>query len=109
VYKSTCNEIFACSICWIIFACHQLKSGGVIRKFLSLLIWQPISKLCLSIYLLHLFYIYYTLDFGIGVKSLPGLQWLIQVNIGDIVISSLLGLVFYLFVEAPLAKLIALL
>lgn len=47
---------WAIAICWIIYACHKLKTGGVIRWILSLPEWQPIAKMSLSMYLVHLPY-----------------------------------------------------
>ncbi|XP_070500112.1 O-acyltransferase like protein-like [Chironomus tepperi] len=41
------------SVSWIIIACHQ-NHGGIAKKFLSLSIWLPISKLSYCIYLIHL-------------------------------------------------------
>jgi peptidoglycan/LPS O-acetylase OafA/YrhL len=41
------------SVSWIIIACHQNR-GGIVKKFLSLSIWLPISKLSYCIYLVHL-------------------------------------------------------
>lgn len=105
IYDSIRHEIFAVAICWIIFACHNLKSGGYLRSFLSYTFWQPISKLCLSIYLVHFIYIGFTMDYG-KVFNVPGLGWLIHISIGDIIISSLIALIFHLFVEAPLVKII---
>jgi hypothetical protein len=50
--------------------------------------------------MVHLIYIMYTMDYG-KVSRLPGLRWLIHVSVGDIVVSSMLGLVLHLFIEAP--------
>lgn len=47
---------WAAGICWIIFACHKLQTGGIVRWFLCLPHWQPIARMSLSIYLVHLFY-----------------------------------------------------
>jgi peptidoglycan/LPS O-acetylase OafA/YrhL len=48
------KRIFWClSLAWIILACH-LSYGGIFKRFLSLLIWMPISKLSFCIYLVHL-------------------------------------------------------
>jgi len=41
------------SVSWIIIACHQNR-GGIVKKFLSLSIWLPVSKLSYCIYLVHL-------------------------------------------------------
>jgi hypothetical protein len=45
------------------------------------------------------------MDYG-KVSRLPGLRWLIHVSVGDIVVSSMLGLVLHLFIEAPAVKII---
>lgn len=105
IFESTQHELFACAIAWIIYACHVLKSGGVLRKFLCQDFWQPLSKLCLSIYMIHYVYIMNTMDYG-KVSRLPGLKWLIHVSIGDIVVSSTIGLILHLFIEAPTVKII---
>lgn len=52
---------WAYEICWIIFACQKLKSGGFIRWFLCLPQWQPIARMSLSMYLVHPIYIFVTL------------------------------------------------
>jgi peptidoglycan/LPS O-acetylase OafA/YrhL len=41
------------ALAWIILACH-LSYGGVVKRFLSLSIWLPVSKLSFCIYLVHL-------------------------------------------------------
>lgn len=52
---------WAIGISWIIFACQILKTGGFIRWFLSLPHWQPIGRMSLSMYLIHLFYQFTTM------------------------------------------------
>ena len=47
---------WAIAISWMIFACEKLKTGGIIRWFLSLPQWQPIAKMSLSMYLVHVIY-----------------------------------------------------
>ncbi|CRK88955.1 CLUMA_CG002572, isoform A [Clunio marinus] len=49
--------IWSLHTAWIIYACHYLKSGGIIRRFLEHHMWQPLAKLCLSIYLTHYLFI----------------------------------------------------
>lgn len=49
---------WAGAIFWIIFACQKLKTGGIIRWFLSLPQWQPIARMSLSMYLVHVVYQY---------------------------------------------------
>jgi peptidoglycan/LPS O-acetylase OafA/YrhL len=106
IYDSISKETWACSICWIIFACQYLKSGGFIRKFLSNNLWQPLSKMCLSIYLLHFLYIFMTVS---DQKQLQVVEiwWQIHIHIGDVFISLILAAMFYILVEAPTANIIA--
>ena len=98
--------LWSCAICWIIFACHHLKTGGYIRSFLSLHFWQPLSKLCLSVYLVH--YIYINFLETDSFQPLKGFSvfWMIQISAGDILISFFLGALFHVVVEAPITNLI---
>lgn len=50
------RNLWAVSICWIIFACQHLKTGGIVRWFLSLPHWQPFARMGLSMYILHILY-----------------------------------------------------
>lgn len=44
------------AVSWMIFACQKLRTGGIIRWFLSLPQWQPIGRMSLSMYLVHVIY-----------------------------------------------------
>lgn len=50
------RNLWAVALCWIVFACQNLKTGGIIRWFLSVPQWQPISRMGLSMYLLGAVY-----------------------------------------------------
>lgn len=107
IYESMHRDLWAASICWIIFACHQLNSGGVLRSFLSSVYWQPLSKLCLSTYLIHFVYIL------LSHLNLKELHWVntwgqFPIYIADIGISTVLGTLFFLMIEAPTAGIIQL-
>lgn len=52
-YDSLKRICWCLAIAWIILACH-LSYGGIVKRFLSLSIWLPISKLSFCIYLVHL-------------------------------------------------------
>ncbi|KAL7035543.1 hypothetical protein ACKWTF_008434 [Chironomus riparius] len=52
-YNAFRRVCWCLSISWIVIACHQ-NCAGFVKKFLSLSIWLPISKLSYCIYLLHL-------------------------------------------------------
>lgn len=107
IYEALCRQLWAISICWIIYACHQLASGGILRRFLSMNLWQPLSKLCLSTYLVH--YIYLTLTFA----NQKDFQWhdewaQIHIYVGDIIMSFAFGLILYIMVEAPSVRILQL-
>jgi peptidoglycan/LPS O-acetylase OafA/YrhL len=105
-YDAVSKELWAISICWIIFACHHLKSGGLIRSFLSHHSWQPLSKMCLSIYLIHFLYITMTIA-NQKVWQKPETWWQIHIHTGDVFISIILAAGFWVSVEAPTANVIA--
>jgi len=46
------HALWATAVGWIILACYY-GFGGFINRFLSHKYWQPISRMCLSIYLIH--------------------------------------------------------
>jgi peptidoglycan/LPS O-acetylase OafA/YrhL len=106
IYESISHIAWASAICWIVFACHRLKSGGMIRRFLSHHFWQPLSKLCLSIYLVHYIYIISTVE---KVQQISNASVMIGINLSDILVSISLATVFHLLVELPAANVLELL
>lgn len=107
LYESVWRELWTLSICWIVFACHLLKSGGIVRWFLSLNLWQPLSRMSLSIYLINFVYIKLTL---VNQKSVPELDawWQMHIYTADLVLAICFGAILYLTVEAPTMKLLSL-
>lgn len=105
LYESVWRELWTLSICWIVFACQYLESGGIIRWFLSLSLWQPLSRMSLSIYLINFVYIKLTL---VNQKSVPDLDswWQMHIYTADIVLAVIFGGILYLAVEAPTMRLI---
>lgn len=98
-YDSIVKEAWVCSIVWIIFACHYLKSGGVFRRFLVSRFWQPISKMCMSVYLTHYFCI--SLSIAADQKENIDVSSQIQRHIRDVLVSIPVAAVFFAVVEAP--------
>lgn len=94
------RELWAASICWIVFACHQLETGWLVRSFLSSTFWQPLSKLCLSIYIAQYSYIFMTYVSQKDLEYIP-ISWQAHVHVGDLVVALTFGKLLYLFVEAP--------
>lgn len=101
-YDAVQRELWACSICWIVFACHKLKSGGIIRRFLSHPSWQPLSKLTLSMYLFHPVYFLFTNGYYTGNFNF---QWIMHLHFGDIVFSIIAATFAFVLIEAPVARL----
>lgn len=99
----TYREPWALTICWIIFACHQLNSGGLLRIFLSLPLWQPLSKICLCAYLVEFPYIM-IMDANRKNSLWMHAWWQIHIYIGDIAVSFILGVILYLCVEVPVSR-----
>lgn len=56
LYDSLSRVAWSIALCYIIFACVH-NSGGVVNWYLSHPLWQPISRVCYAIYLLHFFVI----------------------------------------------------
>jgi peptidoglycan/LPS O-acetylase OafA/YrhL len=56
IYAGFHRFVWATSVSWIIFACHVLKTGGIIKWFLELRQFQPICRMGLSLYLVHCIY-----------------------------------------------------
>ena len=87
------------SVAWIIFAC-QNGSGGIIRWFLSLRLWQPFGRMGLSIYLTHRVYQHIT-----TFNQKQPIQWDFftetQKFYGDILVAIFLGALLFLSVETP--------
>lgn len=53
MYDILSRVFWAVAICYVVFACHH-GYGGLINWFLSHPLWQPLSRLSYSIYLVHL-------------------------------------------------------
>lgn len=53
IYDSFKRITWCLALGWMILACH-LNHGGIVKRFLSLPIWLPISKLSFCIYLIHM-------------------------------------------------------
>lgn len=100
------RSIWSLTTSLFVLAFHLSKIGGIFRWFFSLEIWQPFSKLTLSIYLIHTMYLDSTSSY-LWKKSAFGCWFTFTLYVNDIVISVVLGTFLYLFVEAPLGHLIS--
>lgn len=100
LYDSVYRELWSCAIAWIVYACHHLKSGAILRCFFSHRLWQPLSKTCLSVYLTHFVYLTLT-HYNQKEIQWVNLWWQVHIHIADIVISFFIGFLFFLIVEAP--------
>lgn len=105
VYRTVYRSIWAISLCWIVFACQKLQTGGILRWFLSLTMWQPLSKIGFSLYLFHRVYLFSTTSWNVKNKMF-GEYYTIFLAVTDIVITTVLGLLFHLIIEAPISRIL---
>jgi hypothetical protein len=104
IYDLFSRELFSLSISWIIVYCQKFNFNGLINRVLSHHCWQPFSKMCLSIYLVH--YVYMTLTLANQKQSyFVDTWWLLHIFIGDVIICFMLSLIFYLTIESPMTQL----
>jgi peptidoglycan/LPS O-acetylase OafA/YrhL len=102
-YNSLYRSLWAIAVAFIIFACHN-GSGGIVKWFLCLPVFQPLTRMSLSIYLSHRFY---------QIVSIASLKQpvylepeaLLHTYFGDVVMSLITGTIVYLTIEAPFATL----
>lgn len=87
------------ALSWIVFAC-QSGSGGVVRTFLSLPHLQPVSKLGLSMYLVHLIYQHLLIMNVQQPIYFDEWQWT-HSFFGDLFATSFLAVCLHLVVEQP--------
>jgi peptidoglycan/LPS O-acetylase OafA/YrhL len=118
IYAGFHRFVWATAVGWIIFACHVLKTGGIIKWFLELRQFQPICRMGLSLYLIHPIYQLTTffrfkqvLFFDVGLMVSFLLNFLIQLKFkhlqfhffwGDIVVAIVLATFLYLTLENPI-------
>ncbi|XP_068083089.1 nose resistant to fluoxetine protein 6 [Anabrus simplex] len=99
LYHSLGRPGWGLGIALVVFLCHT-GYGGVIDSFLSWPWFQPLSRLCYSIYLIHL---------SVQMNKIYSLRTIVYMSddnimrefFGDLVISLLLGIVMSLTFESP--------
>ncbi|CRK88313.1 CLUMA_CG002092, isoform A, partial [Clunio marinus] len=100
IYIAFSRLLWSIAISWIIFACYKLKTGGIVRWFLSLPYWQPLARMSLSMYLVHPIY---QMTAMINHKDVITYEiWpMLHVYWGDVFATIFLGAFLYLTFEAP--------
>lgn len=100
LYDASGRVIWSIALCYIIFACVQ-NSGGPINWFLSHPLWQPFSRLCYSIYLLHFPVVMVTMA---SMKTSPYFSELIAFHafIGNYTLTVFVSLIATLAFESPI-------
>lgn len=90
----------------IIMSCMFFPKRNLLQWFLSHPLWQPLSKLTLSIYLIHWIYLFIT---GNNFKDLAHYDswWMFHIFLGDVMASIMLATVLYLCIEAPFSKILS--
>lgn len=105
IYESL-KAIAWCSIAtWIIVSCH-LSSGNIVKSFLSLPFWIPISKLSFCIYLMHI----PVQTMFLSSMRVPGYFSLVRVLFqffGDFGVAFIVAFMWAMVFEYPTLRLIA--
>ncbi|KAL7012540.1 hypothetical protein ACKWTF_014911 [Chironomus riparius] len=101
-YLATFRNAFACGVAWIIFGCEN-GTGGVVRWFLSWPHWQPISRMGLSVYLIHPIYQSIVI-FGQNQPIHFDEITFVHAYFGDILVVLVLSTVLYLTFEVSFAN-----
>ncbi|XP_070501268.1 nose resistant to fluoxetine protein 6-like [Chironomus tepperi] len=94
------RNLWGVALCWIIFACQNLKTGGIIRWFLSLPQWQPISRMGLSMYLVGAVY-QVMMILNQRVPLYLNVWQLVPILLSDVFMIIILSTITYLAFEAP--------
>ncbi|XP_016976447.1 nose resistant to fluoxetine protein 6 [Drosophila rhopaloa] len=90
-------------LCWVVFACMQ-GYGGLANSFLSFPLWQPLSKLSYSAYIIHMFI--ESLNGGITRTNTYFSDYQVMLRFwGDFGFTMLLAFAIYILIEAPFGSL----
>uniref|UniRef100_T1JPE3 Acyltransferase 3 domain-containing protein n=1 Tax=Strigamia maritima TaxID=126957 RepID=T1JPE3_STRMM len=57
LYYALAHSTWSLALSWMIYACCN-GFGGFVNRFLSLLVWKPLSRLTYSAYLIHMLIIH---------------------------------------------------
>ncbi|XP_055304016.1 uncharacterized protein LOC129569308 [Sitodiplosis mosellana] len=100
LYDALSRVVWSIAICFIIFACVN-NHGGVVNRFLSHPLLQPISRLSYSIYLLHIGVIMATAS-ALNVPLYFSVSNAINVSISVYVITIFVSIIASLAFESPI-------
>lgn len=101
-YYTICAFIWSASLCWIIVAC-QYGYGGVVNRVLSWKVFIILGKASYLVYLSHfmILFVYYA-NQSLLLEPTPIVM--IYIIIGNILFSTLLGIVLCIVYELPWLK-----
>ena len=100
LYDALSRVFWSIALCYIIFACVH-NSGGPVNWFLSHPLWQPISRICYAIYILHFIVV---LIMGATLKTPPYFSELSAFHtfIGNYILVVCISIVATLAFESPI-------
>lgn len=102
LYLATFRTAFATGVAIMIFLCYY-KSGSIIRWLLSLPQWQPIGRMGLSIYLVHIIF-----QTTIQQNQRQAMYFselsMVHAYMGDIIAVLIIGAILFLAIENPIIK-----
>ncbi|XP_054707093.1 nose resistant to fluoxetine protein 6-like [Uloborus diversus] len=103
VFAALHRTTFTIGVAWVAFACVT-GHGGPVNKFLSSSLLAPVSRLTFMIYLMHSLVIWVRMA-SLRERINYSHYNLLYEYMGNIIVSLLLTMPFYLLLEAPLSNL----
>ncbi|XP_031627930.1 nose resistant to fluoxetine protein 6-like [Contarinia nasturtii] len=100
LYDALSRVVWSIALCYVVFACVN-NCGGPINWFLGHPLWQPLSRLCYSIYIVHFPVIMVMMA---SIKTSPYFSELTAFHafIGNFVISVFVAIIATLTFESPI-------
>lgn len=102
MYLAFHRNLFALSVAWIIFGCHN-GTGSIVNWILSRPIWQPLSRMSLCFYLIHVGGIIQQVA-SQRTPSYFSNGIMIHAATGDFIAGLVLATIAYLAIQAPILR-----
>uniref|UniRef100_A0A182P5T9 Nose resistant-to-fluoxetine protein N-terminal domain-containing protein n=1 Tax=Anopheles epiroticus TaxID=199890 RepID=A0A182P5T9_9DIPT len=99
-YESLHRPFWAFAVMWVIFVCIN-QQGGIIDQFLSCPLWQPLSRLSYSMYLIHIAIQAFTMTLAVRFPVEFMMVNVFYSSFGLICVSAVIGTVWCIAFEYP--------
>ncbi|KAG5670254.1 hypothetical protein PVAND_000531 [Polypedilum vanderplanki] len=100
IFMAIHRIFWSLAVAYIIFACENLKTGSIVRWFLSHSYWKPIGTMGLSLYVTHILYMIPNM-LNMRQSYYFGIWPMLHTFSGDLFPSVAIAAFFYLAFETP--------